>query len=61
MKKYLKKGDIVVEHTVKGRHIGQTDDYERELKGFPSDAVLSHDVRKVERDEDGRLFVNLPD
>jgi len=61
MKKYLKKGDIVVASTVKGRYIGATDNYELELGGFPDDAVLSHDVRKAERDEDGRLFVNLPD
>ena len=61
MKKYLKKGDIVVAKTVKGRYIGATDNWEKEFNCFPEDAVLNHDVRRVERDEDNRLFVTLPD
>ena len=62
MKKYLKKGDIVVATTVRGRYIGATENWEQELDGFPADAVLSHDIRPVERDKKGRLFVTiLPD
>ena len=40
MKKYLKKGDIVVAQGARCKNIGATDNHELELDGFPDDADL---------------------